>query len=118
MSRLNVHQKQGLGKAIIAHKVRSLGVYRRCSVHCRKRWENLRHWTRMMVEVQLRKTSQCGRGARWTLTLQMAHILAVAYPELEGQLRAQQQLGGASTMASRGDRPDDVGEAAGLSASS
>ncbi|KAJ1127635.1 hypothetical protein NDU88_006031 [Pleurodeles waltl] len=41
--------------------------------------------------------SQRGRGARRTMTPLMFRILAVAYPELDGRLRASQQPQGASS---------------------
>ncbi|KAJ1205007.1 hypothetical protein NDU88_000442 [Pleurodeles waltl] len=41
--------------------------------------------------------SQRGRGARHTMTPLMFRILAVAYPELDGRLRASQQPQGASS---------------------
>ncbi|KAJ1183594.1 hypothetical protein NDU88_000411 [Pleurodeles waltl] len=50
-----------------------------------------------MVEAQLGMASQRGRGACRTLTSLMARILAVAYPELDGRLRASKQPQGASS---------------------
>ncbi|KAJ1213112.1 hypothetical protein NDU88_000751 [Pleurodeles waltl] len=49
--------------------------------------------------------SQRGRGARRTLTPLMARILVVAYPELDGHLRASQQSQGAKH---RGVAPDPL----------
>ncbi|KAJ1163701.1 hypothetical protein NDU88_004155 [Pleurodeles waltl] len=43
--------------------------------------------------------SQRGTGARRTITPLMFRILAVAYPELDGRLRASQQQQGATTSA-------------------
>ncbi|KAJ1211087.1 hypothetical protein NDU88_006449 [Pleurodeles waltl] len=45
-------------------------------------------------EAQLGMASQRGRGARRTMTPLMFRILAVAYPELDGRLRASQQTQG------------------------
>ncbi|KAJ1173998.1 hypothetical protein NDU88_005822 [Pleurodeles waltl] len=42
-------------------------------------------------EAQLGMASQLGRGARRTMTSLMSRVLAVAYPELDGRLRASQQ---------------------------
>ncbi|KAJ1083219.1 hypothetical protein NDU88_003379 [Pleurodeles waltl] len=47
-----------------------------------------------MAEAQLGMASQRGRGARRTMTPLMFRILAVAYPELDGRLRASQQTQG------------------------
>ncbi|KAJ1164394.1 hypothetical protein NDU88_004834 [Pleurodeles waltl] len=87
---VSAHQKKGIWRAI-AKKVRTLGVYHRRSTHCRKRWEDLRRWTKKTVEAQLGMASQRGRGARRTMTPLMYRILAVAYSELDGRLRASQQ---------------------------
>ncbi|KAJ1181141.1 hypothetical protein NDU88_006351 [Pleurodeles waltl] len=87
---VSAHQKKGILRAI-AKDVGTLGVYGRCSTHCRKRWGNLSRWAWKMVEAQLGISSQRGRGARRTLTPLMARILAVAYPELNGRLGASQQ---------------------------
>ncbi|KAJ1127746.1 hypothetical protein NDU88_006139 [Pleurodeles waltl] len=57
----------------------------------RKRWEDIRHWSKKTVEAQLGMASQHGRGARRTMTPLMFRILAVAYPELDGRLRSSEQ---------------------------
>ncbi|KAJ1105536.1 hypothetical protein NDU88_002941 [Pleurodeles waltl] len=75
----------------IAKEVRTLRVYSRRSTHCRKRWEDLRHWAQKREEAQLGMASQRGRGARRTLTFLMARILTMAYPERDGHLRTSQQ---------------------------
>ncbi|KAJ1170751.1 hypothetical protein NDU88_002623 [Pleurodeles waltl] len=72
------------------------GVYHRQSTHCRKRWEDIRRWSKKMAEAQLGMASQRRRGARRTMTPLMFRILAVAYPELDGRLRASQQPKGAN----------------------
>ncbi|KAJ1191696.1 hypothetical protein NDU88_001012 [Pleurodeles waltl] len=87
---VSAHQKKGIWHAI-AKEVRTLEVYGRWSTHSRKRWEDLRRWARKTVEAQLGMASQRGKGARRTWTPLMARILAVAYPELAGCLRASQQ---------------------------
>ncbi|KAJ1108861.1 hypothetical protein NDU88_006231 [Pleurodeles waltl] len=87
---VSTHQKKGIRHAI-AKDVRTLGFYGRQSTHCQKQWENLRRWAQKTAEVQLGMASQRGRGARRTLTPLMAHILAVAYPELDVRLGASQQ---------------------------
>ncbi|KAJ1193599.1 hypothetical protein NDU88_002895 [Pleurodeles waltl] len=74
------------------------GVYGRQSTHCQKRSEDLRCWAKKTAEAQLAMASQLGRGARRTLTPLMFHTLAVAYPELDGRLRASQQPEGVSTV--------------------
>ncbi|KAJ1139938.1 hypothetical protein NDU88_006300 [Pleurodeles waltl] len=63
----------------------------------RKRWEDLRRWSKKTAEAQLGMASQRGRGARRTMTPLMFRILAVAYPELDGRLRPSQQPQGASS---------------------
>ncbi|KAJ1161491.1 hypothetical protein NDU88_001976 [Pleurodeles waltl] len=87
---VSAHQKKGIWRAI-AKEVRTLGVYHRRSTHCRMRWEDLCRWSKKTAEAQLGMASQCGRGARRTMTPLMFWILAVAYPELDGHLRASQQ---------------------------
>ncbi|KAJ1124577.1 hypothetical protein NDU88_003027 [Pleurodeles waltl] len=67
------------------------GAFDRQSTHCRKWWEDLRRWARKTVEAQLGLSSKRGRSAHRTLTPLMFRILAVAYPELDGRLRASQQ---------------------------
>ncbi|KAJ1217168.1 hypothetical protein NDU88_004763 [Pleurodeles waltl] len=72
----------------ITKEVRTLGVYNQRSTHCRKRWEDLRHWVQKITEAQLGKSSQ--RGSR-AMTPLMRRILVVAYPDLDGRLKAAQQ---------------------------
>ncbi|KAJ1205039.1 hypothetical protein NDU88_000474 [Pleurodeles waltl] len=94
----SAHQKKGICRAIIKD-VRTLGVYHRRSTHCRKRWEDLRRWSKKTAEAQLGMASQRGKGARRTMTPLMYRILAVAYPELDGCVRASQQpQGGEYTL--------------------
>ncbi|KAJ1156943.1 hypothetical protein NDU88_009659 [Pleurodeles waltl] len=93
---VSAHQKKGIWHAI-AKEVRTLGAFDWQSTHCRKRWEDLCRWARKMAEAQLGLASQRGRGAHRTLTPLMFHILAVAYPELDGRLKASQQPQGASS---------------------
>ncbi|KAJ1176397.1 hypothetical protein NDU88_001678 [Pleurodeles waltl] len=87
------HQKKDIWRAI-AKDVWTLGVYRRQSTHCRKRWEDIRRWCKKTAEAQLGMDSQRGSGARRTMTPLMFRILAVAYPELDGRLRASEQTQG------------------------
>ncbi|KAJ1116710.1 hypothetical protein NDU88_004916 [Pleurodeles waltl] len=87
---VSTHQKKGIWRAI-AKDVRTPGVIDRRSTHCHKRWEELRRWAKKMVEAQLGLASQRGRGARRTMTPLMFRILVVAYPELDGCLKASQQ---------------------------
>ncbi|KAJ1096798.1 hypothetical protein NDU88_001929 [Pleurodeles waltl] len=93
---VSAHQKKYIWRAI-AKDVRTLGVYHRRSTHCRKRWEDIRRWSKKMAEAQLGMASQRGRGARRIMTPLMFRILAVVYPELDGRLRASQQPHGASS---------------------
>ncbi|KAJ1125943.1 hypothetical protein NDU88_004356 [Pleurodeles waltl] len=93
---VSAHQKKDIWRAI-AKDVRTLGVHQRRSTHCRKRWEDIRHWSKKTAEAQLGMASQRGRGARRTMTPLMFRILAVAYPELDGRMRASQQTQGASS---------------------
>ncbi|KAJ1162035.1 hypothetical protein NDU88_002514 [Pleurodeles waltl] len=91
---VSAHQKKGIWHAI-TKKVRTLGVFDRWSTHCRKQWEDLRRWARKMAEAQL--GAQRGRGACRTLTPLMFRILVVAYPVLDGRLKASEQPQGASS---------------------
>ncbi|KAJ1193623.1 hypothetical protein NDU88_002919 [Pleurodeles waltl] len=94
----SAHQKKAVWRAI-AKDVRTLGVYHRWSTHCHKRWEDLRRRSKKTVEAQLGMDPQCGRGAHRTMTPLMFRILAVAYPELDGRMRASQQpQGGEYTL--------------------
>ncbi|KAJ1084622.1 hypothetical protein NDU88_004768 [Pleurodeles waltl] len=93
---VSAHQKKDIWHAI-AKDVRTLGVHQRRGTHCRKRWEDIRRWSKKTAEAQLGMASQRGRGARRTMTPLMFRILAVAYPELDGRLRASQQTQGASS---------------------
>ncbi|KAJ1100905.1 hypothetical protein NDU88_005980 [Pleurodeles waltl] len=68
-----------------------MGVYRRQTTRCQKRWDDLRCWARKTEEAQLGMASQRERGAHWTLTTLVVKILTVAYPELDGHLRESQQ---------------------------
>ncbi|KAJ1090493.1 hypothetical protein NDU88_003625 [Pleurodeles waltl] len=87
---VRTHQKKGICRAI-AKEVRTLGVFDRRSTHCRKRWEDLRRWAKKTEEAQLGLASPRGRGACRTMTPLMFRILTVAYPELDGPLKASQQ---------------------------
>ncbi|KAJ1174394.1 hypothetical protein NDU88_006216 [Pleurodeles waltl] len=87
---VSAHQKKDIWRAI-AKDVRTLGVYHRRSTHCRKRWEDIRRWSKKSAEAQLGMASQRGRGACHTMSPLMFRILAVAYPELDGRSRASQQ---------------------------
>ncbi|KAJ1170430.1 hypothetical protein NDU88_002307 [Pleurodeles waltl] len=87
---VSTHQKKGIWRAI-ANEVRTLGAFDRQSTRCRKQWEDLRRWARKTVEARVGLASPRGRGAHRTLTPLMFRILAVAYPELDGRLKASQQ---------------------------
>ncbi|KAJ1199009.1 hypothetical protein NDU88_002847 [Pleurodeles waltl] len=87
---VSAHQKKDIWRAITKDD-RTLGVHHRRSTHCRKRCEDIRRWSKKTVEAQLGMASQRGRGARCTMTAPMFRILTVAYPELDGRLRASQQ---------------------------
>ncbi|KAJ1216236.1 hypothetical protein NDU88_003841 [Pleurodeles waltl] len=77
---VSAHQKKDIWRAI-AKDVRTLVVHQRRSTHCRKRWEDIRRWSKKTAEAQLGMASQHGWGARRTMTPLMFRILAVAYPE-------------------------------------
>ncbi|KAJ1216535.1 hypothetical protein NDU88_004136 [Pleurodeles waltl] len=95
---VSAHQKKDIWRAI-AKEVWTLGVYHRWSTHCRKRWEDIRRWSKKTAEAQLGMASQRGTGARPTMSPLMFRILAVACPELDGRLRASQQpQGGEYTL--------------------
>ncbi|KAJ1155646.1 hypothetical protein NDU88_008375 [Pleurodeles waltl] len=95
---VSTHQKKDIWRAI-AKEVRTLGVYHIQSTHCRKRWEDICRWSKKTAEAQLGMASQRGRGVRRTMTPLMFRILVVAYPELDGHLRASQQpQGGEYTL--------------------
>ncbi|KAJ1214115.1 hypothetical protein NDU88_001742 [Pleurodeles waltl] len=87
---ISAHQKKGLCRAN-TKDLRTLGVYGRRSTYCRKRWEDLRRWARKTAEAQMGLASQRGRDAGRNLTPLMVSIPVVAYPELDGRLRASQQ---------------------------
>ncbi|KAJ1173399.1 hypothetical protein NDU88_005235 [Pleurodeles waltl] len=93
---VSAHQNKYIWRAI-AKDVRTLGVYHRRSTHCCKTWEDIRHWSKKTAEAQLGMASQRWRGARRTMTPLMFRILVVAYPELDGRLRASKQPQGASS---------------------
>ncbi|KAJ1135701.1 hypothetical protein NDU88_002136 [Pleurodeles waltl] len=90
---VSAYQKIDIWRAI-AKDVRTLGVHHRRGTHCRKRWEDIRRWSRKTAEAQLGMASQRGRGASRTLTPLMSRILAVAYPDLDGRVRTSQQTQG------------------------
>ncbi|KAJ1123244.1 hypothetical protein NDU88_001717 [Pleurodeles waltl] len=90
---VSAQQKKDIWRAI-AKDVRTLGVHHRRSTHCRKRWEDIRRWSKKTVEAQLGMASQRGKGARRIMTPLMFRILAVAYPQLDWRLRASQQTQG------------------------
>ncbi|KAJ1149662.1 hypothetical protein NDU88_002467 [Pleurodeles waltl] len=87
---VSAHQKKGIWRAI-AKEVGTLGVFDWRSIHCRERWEDLRRWAKKTAEPQLGLAFQRGRGAHRSMTPVMFRILAVAYPELDGCLKALQQ---------------------------
>ncbi|KAJ1174468.1 hypothetical protein NDU88_006289 [Pleurodeles waltl] len=93
---VSAHQKIAIWRAI-AKDVRALGVHHRWGTHCRKRWEDIRRWSRKTAEAQLWMASQRGRGASRTLTPLMSRILAVAYPDLDGRVRTSQQTQGVAS---------------------
>ncbi|KAJ1095719.1 hypothetical protein NDU88_000877 [Pleurodeles waltl] len=93
---VSAHQKRDIWRAI-AKEVCTLGAHQRRGTHCRKRWEDIRRCSKKTAEAQLGMASQRGRGARRTMTPLMFRILAVTYPELDGRLRASQQIQGASS---------------------
>ncbi|KAJ1118694.1 hypothetical protein NDU88_006882 [Pleurodeles waltl] len=90
---VSTHQKKDIWRAI-TKEVRTLGVHHRRSTHCRKRWEDIRRWSKKTAEAQLGMASQRERGARHTMTPLMFRILAMTYPGLDGRLRASQQTQG------------------------
>ncbi|KAJ1190506.1 hypothetical protein NDU88_007244 [Pleurodeles waltl] len=95
---VSAHQKKGIWRAI-AKGVRTLGVYHRRSTHCRERWEDLSRWRNKTADAQLEMASQRGRDACRTMPHLIYPILAVAYSELDGHLRASQQpQGGEYTL--------------------
>ncbi|XP_069094208.1 myb-related transcription factor, partner of profilin-like isoform X4 [Pleurodeles waltl] len=103
------HQKKKIWLAT-ARKLQALGVHERRSLHCRKRWEDLRRWTKITAEVQLGKSSRERKRVRRTLTPLMARILAVAYPQLDEELRAREKQQGAFSRTSERDVGQDGGE--------
>ncbi|KAJ1187006.1 hypothetical protein NDU88_003785 [Pleurodeles waltl] len=66
------------------------GVYGRRSTHSRKQWEDRRCWARKTAEAQLGMASPSNSDPPGG----PHRILAVAYPELDGGLRASQQTQG------------------------
>ncbi|KAJ1171462.1 hypothetical protein NDU88_003323 [Pleurodeles waltl] len=94
---VSAHQKKDIWRAI-TKEVRTLGVNHRRITHCRKRWEDICRWRKKTAEDQLGMASQRGRGARLTMTPLMFRILAVAFPDLDGHLRASQKPQGGSVL--------------------
>ncbi|KAJ1166702.1 hypothetical protein NDU88_007099 [Pleurodeles waltl] len=90
---VRAHEKIGIWRAI-AKEVRTLGVHHRRGTHCHKRWEDIRRGTKKTAESLLGMASQRRRGACRQLTPLMFRILAVAYPDLDGRVRAAQQTQG------------------------
>ncbi|KAJ1177678.1 hypothetical protein NDU88_002930 [Pleurodeles waltl] len=64
---VSAYQKTDIWRAI-AKEVRTLGVHQRQSTHCRKRWEDIRRWSKKTAEAQLGMAFQRGRGARRTMS--------------------------------------------------
>ncbi|KAJ1180489.1 hypothetical protein NDU88_005710 [Pleurodeles waltl] len=108
---VTAHQNRAHWHAI-AKEVRTLGIYNRRSTHLRKRWEDLQRWVRKITEAQQGKSSQHGRGAHRALTPPHGRILAVAYPDLDGHLKAAQQSQGASTSGKGAKAPASTEAAA------
>ncbi|KAJ1174477.1 hypothetical protein NDU88_006298 [Pleurodeles waltl] len=54
---VTAHQKKDIWRAI-AKDVRTLGVYHRRRTHCRKRWKDIRRWSKKTAEAQLGMASQ------------------------------------------------------------
>ncbi|KAJ1123182.1 hypothetical protein NDU88_001655 [Pleurodeles waltl] len=92
-AQVRAHEKIGIWRAI-AKEVRGLGVHHRRGTHCRKRWEDIRRGTKKTAESLLGMASQRRRGACRQLSPLMFRILAVAYPDLDGRVRAAQQTQG------------------------
>lgn len=84
------HDKVKIWRAI-ARSVRMKGVYERSSLNCRKRWEDLRRWTRLTCIHLLGKSTEQKKRVRRTMTPMMRRILAVAYPDLAEQLQAKEK---------------------------
>ncbi|KAJ1179887.1 hypothetical protein NDU88_005118 [Pleurodeles waltl] len=78
-------------KGYWAKDIQTLGVFDRRSTPCHKQCGDLRCWARKTAKAQLGMASQRGRGVHRTLTALMFRILAVAYPELDGRLKASLQ---------------------------
>ncbi|KAJ1112546.1 hypothetical protein NDU88_000808 [Pleurodeles waltl] len=97
---VSAHRKKDIWRAI-AKDVRTLGVHQRRGTHCRKRWEDIRRWSKKTAEAQLGMASQRGRGAHRTMTPLMFRILAVAYPELDGRLRDTDTRGSRSSTSAK-----------------
>lgn len=84
------HAKVKIWRAI-ARSVRTKGVYERNSRHCRKRWEDLRRWTRLTCVHLLGRSTEQKKKVSRTMTPMMRRILAVAYPDLAEQLQAKEK---------------------------
>ncbi|KAJ1147749.1 hypothetical protein NDU88_000608 [Pleurodeles waltl] len=87
---VKAHAKVKIWQAI-ARSVRTKGVYERSSRHCRKRWEDLRRWTRLTCVNLLGKSTEQKKRVRRTMTPMMRKILEVAYPDLAEQLQAKEK---------------------------
>lgn len=88
---VDAQAKMRLWKAIARKIPVPEGERRRHRMACRKRWEDLRRWSRKLGLAKLGESSLTGRGSGRTLTPLLERVLAVAYPDLAVRLGLTQQ---------------------------
>ncbi|XP_078542384.1 uncharacterized protein LOC144828144 [Lissotriton helveticus] len=94
----------------IARAVRSEGGPRRRLRNIKKRWQDIRCWSRRIARVQLKLEAPRRHGGSRQLTPNMLRVLEVVFPDLHRQLQEGQQHEGASSSESGGDRGADQAE--------
>ncbi|KAJ1188414.1 hypothetical protein NDU88_005175 [Pleurodeles waltl] len=104
---VSAHQKKDIWRAI-AKDVRTLGVYHRQSTLCRKRWEDIRHWSKKTTEAQLGMASQpsSGGGAVAPEHKGAASHMALEGDTTESEFTSGTECEGSSTAGTGADTSD------------
>ncbi|XP_078527931.1 uncharacterized protein LOC144802337 [Lissotriton helveticus] len=109
MARVSAYEKGEIW-VDIARAVRSEGGPRRRLRNIKKRWQDIRCWSRRIARVQLKLEAPRRHGGSRQLTPNMLRVLEVVFPDLHRQLQEGQQHEGASSSESGGDRGADQAE--------
>ncbi|KAJ1184613.1 hypothetical protein NDU88_001416, partial [Pleurodeles waltl] len=64
------------------------------SINCWKCWQDLRWWTSFITLTKLGRSFQQKKCMQQSLTSVMCHTQALAYPDLDGDLKAREQRQG------------------------